>query len=126
PVQEMAGLLFAYMGPQPAPLLPRWDVYCMEGMVRDIGYALLPCNWLQCQENSLDPVHVEWLHQVFANWVTVQLGKPQLKRNPTEHQKIGFDVFDYGIVKRRVLKGGSEEDTEWKDGHPIVFPNMLR
>src|SRR5581483_2531330 len=23
PVQEMAGLLFAYMGPQPAPLLPR-------------------------------------------------------------------------------------------------------
>ncbi len=24
PVQELAGLVWAYMGPQPAPLLPRW------------------------------------------------------------------------------------------------------
>ncbi|MEK7281104.1 MAG: hypothetical protein AAB037_01970, partial [Chloroflexota bacterium] len=81
---------------------------------------------LQCQENSLDPVHVEWLHQRFANYVLDRLGKPQLKRPPTLHEKIGFDVFEYGIIKRRVLQGGSMEDTEWKDGHPIVFPNMLR
>src|ERR1019366_508801 len=26
PVQELGGLLFAYFGPQPAPLLPRWDL----------------------------------------------------------------------------------------------------
>ena len=26
PVQELGGLLFAYLGPEPAPLLPRWDV----------------------------------------------------------------------------------------------------
>ncbi len=126
PVQEMAGLLFAYLGRAPVPLLPRWDVYAMRGMLRDIGYALLPCNWLQCQENSLDPVHVEWLHQRFANYVLDRLGKPQLQRPTTPHQKIGFDVFQYGIIKRRVLQGGSMEDTEWKDGHPIVFPNMLR
>src|SRR5437660_9441540 len=25
PVQQLAGILFAYMGPQPAPLLPRWE-----------------------------------------------------------------------------------------------------
>ena len=25
PVQELAGAIFAYLGPEPAPLLPRWD-----------------------------------------------------------------------------------------------------
>jgi len=126
PVQEMAGLLFGYLGPAPAPLLSRWDVYTMEGMVRDIGMSVLPCNWLQCQENSLDPVHVEWLHQEFANYVLEMQGKPELKRKTTPHVKIGFDVTEYGIVKRRVIEGGSEEDEDWKLGHPIVFPNILR
>jgi 5,5'-dehydrodivanillate O-demethylase len=126
PVQVLAGLVFAYLGPEPAPLLPRWDVYAATGVVRDIGYQVLPCNWLQCQENSLDPVHLEWLHEDFANWVREQIGRTDLKRKKTVHDKIGFDVFEYGIVKRRVYKGGSEEDTAWKDGHPIVFPNMLR
>lgn len=125
PVQEMAGLLFAYLGPDPAPLLPRWDVYVMDGMVRDIGYAELPCSWLQCQENSLDPVHLEWLHSAFTNYVLEQLGRPD-RVSQKKHAKIGFDVFEYGIVKRRVVVGGSEEDTAWADGHPIVFPNMLR
>ena len=126
PVQELAGLLFAYLGPAPAPLLPRWDVYVIDDVVRDIGYAELPCNWLQCQENSLDPVHLEWLHAEFANFICEMIGKPNLQRPRRNHEKIGFDVFEYGIIKRRIWEGGSEDDTEWKDGHPIVFPNMLR
>ena len=126
PVEQMAGLLFAYLGPAPAPLLPRWDVYTMEGMVRDIGYAVLPCNWLQCQENSLDPVHLEWLHVRFANYVLDRLERPELHIKHKKHARIGFDEFEYGIVKRRIVDGGSEQDTSWKDGHPVVFPNMLR
>ena len=39
PVREQAGLLMAYLGPEPAPLLPNWDVYAMPNVVRDIGYA---------------------------------------------------------------------------------------
>lgn len=125
PVQMLAGVLFAYMGPTPAPLLPRWDVYAAEGVVRDIGYAELSCNWLQCQENSLDPVHLEWLHVAWANHIREMAGREDLKKRRA-HEKIHFDAFEYGIIKRRVWEGGSEEDTEWKDGHPIVFPNMLR
>jgi len=125
PVREQAGLLMAYLGPDPAPLLPAWDVYAMPNVVRDIGYAMLPCNWLQCQENSLDPVHLEWLHSAFTNYVLEQLDRPE-RVNQKKHVKIGFDVFDYGIVKRRVVQGGTEDDTAWADGHPIVFPNMLR
>jgi 5,5'-dehydrodivanillate O-demethylase len=126
PVEQKAGLLFAYMGPAPAPLLPNWDVYAADGMLRDIGYAELSCNWLQCQENSLDPVHLEWLHVAWANYIREQLGENDDIKTVRAHKVIHFDNFEYGIIKRRIWEGGSEEDTEWKDGHPIVFPHMLR
>ena len=126
PIEQLAGLLFAYMGPQPAPLLPAWDLMVMDDVVRDIGYAELPCNWLQCQENSLDPVHLEWLHVAWANYIREQNGEFDQIKAVRAHKVIHFDNFEYGIIKRRIWEGGSEDDTEWKDGHPIVFPHMLR
>src|SRR5581483_4753512 len=59
PVQELGGLVFAYLGPQPAPLLPRWDVLVQPNLERTITPTLLSCNWLQCMDNSLDPTHFE-------------------------------------------------------------------
>lgn len=53
--QELGGLVFAYLGPEPAPLLPRYDLFVWQGTLRDIGRALIPCNWLQIMENSVDP-----------------------------------------------------------------------
>ena len=126
PVQQLGGMLFAYLGPEPAPLLPNWDLFVAEGVVRDVGHAALPCNWLQIMENSLDPVHVEWLHQGFFNFVADRLGRPDLQRPSTPHRQIAFDLFDYGIIKRRVVGEGSEEDDDWRIGHPIVFPNLLK
>ena len=40
--------------------------------------------------------------------------------------KVAFEVFEHGILKRRVLEGHTEEDEDWKVGHPLVFPHMLR
>src|SRR5579871_1294774 len=68
PVHEYAGLIFAYLGPQPTPLLPRWDIFEWDDVARDIGEAVIPCNWLQIMDNSMDPVHVEFLHQAFADY----------------------------------------------------------
>ncbi|MFX9950748.1 hypothetical protein ABTP47_19310, partial [Acinetobacter baumannii] len=42
-----------------------------------------------------------------------------------EHEKIGFDKFEYGVIKRRVLKGQSELEDDWRVGHPVVFPYTL-
>lgn len=123
PAQELGGLIWAYLGPQPAPLLPRWEPIVRENSIRDIGYSVLPCNWLQIQENSLDPVHVEWLHQDFANYVLDHLGRPHVTVMP--HQKIGFDVFENGIRKRRQYKGDDETADNWRRGHPILFPSTL-
>src|SRR5215472_1321889 len=60
-VEELGGLIWAYIGPQPAPLLPRWDLFVLDGVFRQIGTTLLPCNWLQCQENAVDTVHTPML-----------------------------------------------------------------
>jgi 5,5'-dehydrodivanillate O-demethylase len=128
PVQEMAGLLFAYLGPQPAPLFPMWEPYTWKEVVRDIAIVELPCNWLQCQENSLDPVHNEWLHAYYSQHVARISGLPSNRgrnRSNGKHKRIGFDPFEYGIIKRRVQEGGSEEDDDWKMGHPVMFPNIL-
>src|SRR5256885_1036842 len=105
PIQDLGGLLLAYLGPLPEPLLPHWDLYVMEDVVRDVGYAVIPCNWLQIMENSLDSVHVEWLHQNFYNYVVAQMGNGPLQRARQKHAKIGFDRFEYGIVKRRIVEG---------------------
>ena len=58
------GILWAYLGPKPAPLVPDYD-FLVEPGYKQIVYAEIPCNWFQCQENSIDPVHFEWLH---SNW----------------------------------------------------------
>lgn len=123
---ELGGLIFAYLGPEPAPLLPRWDVFVWDNVLRDVGRAVIPCNWLQIMENSVDPVHLEWLHGHHLSAVRRRLGAAAPTHYPRRHVAIGFDRFRYGIIKRRVLEGGSREDDDWRVGHPLVFPNMLR
>ncbi|MDA1035290.1 MAG: Rieske 2Fe-2S domain-containing protein [Chloroflexi bacterium] len=70
--EELGGIIFGYMGPDPAPLLPRWDVLVWEGH-RQAQVIELPCNWLQCQENSLDPLHFQWLHRYFGGYMMNRL-----------------------------------------------------
>lgn len=126
PVEELGGLIFGYLGPLPAPLLPRYDLFVWDGVLRDIGRAEIPCNWLQIMENSVDPTHVEWLHGHHLGEVRrkLELEPPQHYRR--HHQQIGFEVFPHGIIKRRVVEGGSEDDDDWRVGHPLIFPCMLR
>ena len=125
-VQELGGLIFAYLGPEPAPLLPRYDLLVWDNCLRDVGQATVPCHWLQIMENSVDPHHLEWLHGRHLSEVRKQLGEPAPTHYNRRHVKIGFDVFPYGIIKRRVLEGNTEEGDDWKVGHPLIFPCMLR
>ena len=127
PVQELGGVLFTYMGPvspdRPAPLLPRFDGFVAEGAIRIMGRALLPVNWLQIMENSLDPVHTEWLHGHQYEFQKTQEGvKVAIS---ARHEKIEFREFEFGITKHRLLEGHSEDSDDWRIGHPIIFPNTL-
>ncbi len=127
PVQELSGLIFAYMGPKPTPLLPHWEPLIAENVACDIAITELPCNWLQCQENSLDPVHTEWLHSYWTRYQQRAAGLTENVRGESApHERISFDLFEHGIIKRRVLKGLGEDHDLWKVGHPILFPNILQ
>jgi len=129
--EELGGLVFAYMGAGPAPLLPHWGPLVWENSVRDIAIANLPCSWLQCQENSLDTTHTEHLHGYAGRYFAQLMNgeEPDFRRGnggtSGGHQKIGFDAFKHGIVKRRVVQGQDENHPQWRLGHPILFPNIL-
>ncbi|MCH8198493.1 MAG: hypothetical protein IIA54_00285 [Chloroflexi bacterium] len=97
----------------------------------EVALAELPCNWLQCQENSHDPVHLEWLH---GYWGVHQQREKARKEGgepdtmpiiPRHHKKIGFSEFEHGIIKRRIVDDATEEDADWKTGHPALFPHIL-
>jgi 5,5'-dehydrodivanillate O-demethylase oxygenase subunit len=123
PAEELGGLVWVYMGPSPAPLIPHYDLFVWNDCLREIGQVRLPCNFVQIMENSVDPHHVEWLHGRFAAYARGD-GATALF---TQHAvKIGFDNFEYGIIKRRLVEGQTEDSDSWKIGHPLVFPNMLR
>ena len=75
PVQELGGLVFAYLGPLPAPALPRWDLFVWPNAVRQIAINVIDCNWLQCQENTGDPTHSVWAHGHLFKYVLERNGQ---------------------------------------------------
>ena len=85
PIEEKAGMLWAYMGPGEPPLVPDYDRFYDKGY-KQVVYTTIPCNWFQCQENSIDPVHVEWLH---GRWSRV-LGVGRRGPEPQAHAKVGL------------------------------------
>jgi 5,5'-dehydrodivanillate O-demethylase len=123
-VEEMGGLVWAYLGPQPAPLLRRFDRFVQDEYDRTITFKVLPCNYVQCMDNSMDPVHFEFLHAHYSKYYNERRGLPA-PMGLARHLKIDFDVFEYGIYKRRLLEGEPLDCDDWTIGHPVIFPNML-
>lgn len=72
PAREFGGLVFAYMGPpDKEPLFPRFDILERPGTelfaYRNTSRgAVAECNWLQIQENAMDPVHTAFLHSTIS------------------------------------------------------------
>jgi 5,5'-dehydrodivanillate O-demethylase len=61
-VQELGGIVFAYLGPAPVPLLPRYDLLVKENGIRVLWGFVEQCNWLQRAENGPDAAHSPALH----------------------------------------------------------------
>jgi 5,5'-dehydrodivanillate O-demethylase len=125
PVQELGGLLFAYMGPDPAraPLLPRWDVLARTDRPKKV--VIMPihdCNWLQVQENTVDSVHTYYLHGHLSAVSNLPLvnGWEYFYRPIHSYD---FAVCEWGIEKTLVY-GGEKPEIEVRP--PLIFPNILR
>jgi 5,5'-dehydrodivanillate O-demethylase len=141
PVQEMGGLIWAYLGPSPAPLLPRWDLFVRKGGFRQIVAHRLPCNWLQVMENRGDLGHAVFTHGRLFQHVLARQGRltddaaARYNAAMKEHESsraahkhtIYRPIYNrFGFTKGRLVEGESENSRAWTIGiNPVVFPYML-
>ncbi len=120
PVQEYIGLIWAYMGPQPVPPMTHYDtLFRKDGHRKIVVHPVLDCNWFQAMENSMDPAHLQVLHQEYYGG-----GKRQpvnTTRGFTDDvESFEFYLTDYGLMKKRTYKNGVVDE------HPVLFPSILR
>jgi 5,5'-dehydrodivanillate O-demethylase len=104
PTEEASGLIFAYMGPGAAPVLPIYDVMRMENGYKQIRTYSIGANWMQSADNLLDVTHFAWLH----GYTFPAFSAKRVEAN--------FDRKDYGIDITLGAVGGP------KDTAPYIFP----
>ena len=120
PVQVFLGMIWAYMGPLPAPPMMHYDtLFRKDGKRVWLVHPQLNANWFQAMENSMDPAHLQVLHQEF-------IGRGRQPINTTrgftdDVESFEFFVTDYGgLMKKRTYVNGMVDE------HPVLFPNILR
>jgi 5,5'-dehydrodivanillate O-demethylase oxygenase subunit len=107
-VQELAGIVFAYLGPEPAPLLPRYDVLVREDGARSMSARMVHCNFLQMVENSVDQHHFKWLHRT-------------PKTRHWKDEKLTSQITDFGILDTFTRRVGDES---YRTISLFLMPNM--
>jgi 5,5'-dehydrodivanillate O-demethylase oxygenase subunit len=121
PVQPYLGLYWAYLGPAPAPLLPRcgiedtWRVVAIEEQME------LRANWLQVMENNVDGIHFPILHQEFGHHRWPDQEAPNTTRGFVDQfVSLEYHETTYGIVRQTMYpKGVGEQDA-------VIFPHICR
>lgn len=123
-VQQLAGMFWGYLGPQPAPLLPRWEpLVSTAGPRRIFVLPQLACNWLQCMENSVDTTHTYYLH----GHMMVMQGKGE----QASYYYRPIKDYDFEVVKEdtwagvRKIRTYGGDKAEKELGHPLIFPCIL-
>ncbi|HZT06521.1 MAG TPA: Rieske 2Fe-2S domain-containing protein [Chloroflexota bacterium] len=117
PVQEQYGLYWAYLGPRPAPVLPRWDIADF-GPVFPTGAQRFDCNWLQGMENHMDQAHVFILHQDSAQRGVA--GMSTARGRIDSLQTLEYAEEPFGIRRRQRHASG------YDDVDLMIFPNAQR
>lgn len=123
PVHEYNGLVFAYLGDDEAPEfdLPKKDCFERPDRLYFARQQFWPCHWLQQVENSLDALHVSFVHQKgkighFGEAVTPAL--PELDYFET----------DAGIrqVATRAANNVRISDWTFPNNNHILIPSAFR
>lgn len=111
PAQELGGLIFVYMGPLPAPLLPRYDFLVGDGAHYQTIQGFQDCHWLQCVENGIDPVHPSFTHG--GAWPDIANSEPDL----------GFHETERGLVYK-ALRSTKDKGTHNYREHHLMMPGV--
>lgn len=110
PAEELGGFVFAYLGPKPAPLLPRFDFLAGEGEhhAKITGFA--NCNWFQIMDNVMDPYHVSFTHA--PTWTDLET-VPELKLEETE----------WGLIHKTYRPGPDKDTINYREHH-FLMPGL--
>lgn len=108
PAEELGGLVFAYLGPKPVPLLPRFHFLAAEGEREVIIQGFGRCNWLQAMENGIDPFHTSFLHADI--WEAVS----------AEPERTWFDPTDWGLAYKTIRPGRKPGEYNYREHHMFV------
>ena len=124
PVQELGGLIFAYMGPDQdnPPPLPNYRALADANGQRSLETTrLYDYNWFNFIENGADPAHFSILHRADPNDGTWRSWFFNFKDVPP------FDAVEtsYGmkVISR---KPGPTPETEYVDEKSFALPSILQ
>jgi 5,5'-dehydrodivanillate O-demethylase oxygenase subunit len=95
PTQEYMGLVFAYFGEGAPPPFPPFPASPDESLIHVWNAETVPCNWLQCYENSADEVHVAFVHRPGGSHSAI-----------AELPEIEAEETDWGMRRLGKRKGG--------------------
>jgi 5,5'-dehydrodivanillate O-demethylase oxygenase subunit len=109
-----AGMVWVYLGPEPAPLVPDWEPFhSQEDALVQVVLSVLHCNWLQCQENTMDGIDMELMEAAFAE--AQRTGVPPALPDAA----FGYDEFEHGYLVRNTA-GSAASVTKTS-----IWPNAL-
>jgi 5,5'-dehydrodivanillate O-demethylase len=110
PTREYMGQIFAYFGEGEPPPFPPFPEPAGEGIIDTWPSYCVPCNYLQCFENSMDEVHVAFAHAPGGSHAKLSVDLPVI----TAEEK------DWGILRFGTRANG-------KVRHTLHYaPNIVR
>ena len=99
PVEEYNGLVFAYLGEDTPPPLPRYPQFDSSEGVLDAGRGTLPYNYFNQVENSVDAVHVEFVHSSSGFSEGGLIGVPKVGAEETEYGMLLSSTRETGVSR---------------------------
>lgn len=110
-VVEAGGLILAYLGKDPAPLLPQYDFLVGEGDRDGEVLGVSKASWIRWAEQDMDPNHVAFLHSDVGGMSDVR----------TVPSKIAFVETPHGFI-HQAWRPGVEPGTTLYREHHHLFP----
>jgi 5,5'-dehydrodivanillate O-demethylase len=117
PAVDYAGVIFAYMGGGTPPPMRRFAELDRSYGVHWASSMVWPCNWFQRIENSMDAVHVSFVHQ------ETRFGEKLSYSVPT----LAFEETDWGLrqIATRSANNVRVSEYSFPNCNHIVTPTHL-
>ena len=90
PTREHMGLVFAYFGEGEPPPWPPYPEPPQPGLIHVWNAETVPCNWLQCYENTADEVHVAFVHRPGGSHAKLAQELPIISAQETDWGMLRF------------------------------------